>query len=92
MLTVKLQLLNPRRGKRETLLNYMQEFTMAASWYLEQIQALGTTSRSLLHKDLYREARRKFPILAGNLQVSMDKAAEVQGPVRHLPAGHLPSA
>lgn len=78
MLTVKLQLLQPRRAKREALLEYMRDFTLAVSWYLERLQGLGTTSRSQLHKALYQEARGVFPIHSGNLQVAMDKAIEAQ--------------
>ncbi|MCL0046459.1 hypothetical protein M1N18_00520, partial [Dehalococcoidales bacterium] len=76
MVTLKLKLRNPSKGKLNQLTEYTEEFVGCVQWFLDKIDAARTTSRSKLHKLYYAEARHLFNLPSANIQVALDKAIE----------------
>jgi len=76
MLTIKLKVKNPTRHKKEKLFAYCQEFRNCTDFWLNKIKELKTTSRTLLHKNFYKEAKFLFNLPPANIQIALDKAIE----------------
>ncbi|MFQ5795462.1 MAG: hypothetical protein ACE5JP_10495, partial [Candidatus Bipolaricaulia bacterium] len=67
-ISIRIKCLKPNAGKGERLAHQQREFVHAANWFLDRIEALGTTSRKQLHRELYSSAREQFDLNAGVLQ------------------------
>lgn len=52
----------------------METYRRACSWFLEQAEALDTTSRAKLNRETYRQACELFELNRGTLQCAMLKA------------------
>jgi len=73
-ITLKIKLLPPNKGKLEKMTRMLDTYGEACSWFLEQAEALGTTSRAYLNRQTYRQACQLFDLNRGTLQCAMLKA------------------
>ena len=76
VLKIPIRTLN--RGKAQRLEALQAEFTSCARFHLERIEATGTTDRTALHRDCYREARARFRLPASTVQQARDKALQAR--------------
>ncbi|MDN5375337.1 MAG: putative transposase [Thermacetogenium sp.] len=72
--TLKIKLLPPNKGKLEKMNRMLETYRQACSWFLEQAEALDTTSRAHLNRKTYRQACELFDLNRGTLQCAMLKA------------------
>ncbi|HHY37597.1 MAG TPA: transposase, partial [Clostridia bacterium] len=72
--TLKIKLLPPNKGKLEKMTRMLETYRQACSWFLEQAEALNTTSRAHLNRETYRQACESFNLNRGTLQCAMLKA------------------
>jgi len=69
--TLKIKLLPPNRGKLEKMARLLETYRRACSWFLEQAEALDTTSRAHLNRQTYRQACAQFNLNRGTLQCAI---------------------
>ncbi len=72
--TLKIKLLPPNKDKLEKMARLLETYRRACSWFLEQAEALDTTSRAHLNRQTYRQACAQFDLNRGTLQCAMLKA------------------
>jgi len=68
------KLMPPNKGKLEKMIRMMETYGQACSWFLEQVEALNTTSRAHLNRETYRQACELFDLNRGTLQCTMLRA------------------
>ena len=73
--TIKVKIFNPTHVKRQ-FLELIRENSITLNHYISQIEELGTTSKSKLHKETYYELRKTSPLPSAVLQTARDKAVE----------------
>lgn len=76
--TLKIKLLPPNKGKLEKMTRMLEIYRQACFWFLEQAEALNTTSRAHLNRETYRQACELFDLNRGTLQCAMLKALSVR--------------
>ncbi|MDI6710080.1 MAG: transposase [Thermoanaerobacterales bacterium] len=74
MVTLKIKLLHPNKGKLEKIARMLETYRRACSWFLEQAETLNTTSRAHLNRKTYWQACGLFDLNRGTLQCAMLKA------------------
>ncbi len=75
---MKVQLRPPNKGKEQTLRELQAAYAACAAFHLEGCQRLETTNATLLHRELYGEAKVRFNLPVVMIQRARDKAIEAQ--------------
>jgi putative transposase len=72
--TLKIKLLPPNKGKLDKMARMVETYRQACSWFLQQAEALDTTSRAHLNRKTYKQACLRFDLNRATLQCAMLKA------------------
>jgi hypothetical protein len=72
--TLKIKLLPPNKGKLHKMARMVETYRQACSWFLQQVEALDTTSRACLNRKTYKQACERFDLNRATLQCAMLKA------------------
>ena len=73
-----MQLRPPNEGKEWKLRELQAAYAACAQFHLEGCQRLNTTNATLLHRELYGEAKMRFTLPVVMIQRARDKAIEAQ--------------